>query len=81
MQGPALATALGRDSKKPPLIVEQAAQLGQEKTTGSHRPPDPGSKPLVMPVPTQNRGSHTDSQTSDFVTVIYLLSCLGNSHQ
>lgn len=80
-QWPALARALLqlRDSKEQSLTMEQAAQLVQEKTSGS-RPPGLSLKPLPMPAPTQRRGSHTDSQTADFVTFIYLLSCLGNSH-
>lgn len=73
--------ALGRDAKKPPLIMERAARLLQEETPGSYRPPDPGSKPWPVPATTQNRGSHTDSWTSDSVTFIYLLSCLGNPCQ
>lgn len=80
-QWPALARALLqlRDSKEQPLVMEGVAQLVQEKTRGSYRPPGLSPNPLPMPAPTQRSGSHTDSQTADFVTFIYLLSCLGNS--
>lgn len=68
------------------LAIEQPLDRGgaaSAQATENERLPQASrikAKPSQMPVSTQTRGFHNASQATDIATLIYPLSCLGNSH-